>query len=235
MRDREAALAVVAFTFGADGCDLDSLDGYQQMCRAAAVSKGAHGVFPADGVLQLCGDGGRGGVFLLSPAGTHCLAPQLSVSDHHEDVFVGIRRDCFQVVVPMRPSRSDGLHKIQGSYTCNFVMRMVPTGSHTIKILSPFPIKNNQISRDVKSLFSGHRFVWSQVIVKVPMLQLEAELLEKELDNVRRQGTNGPGPIGRLSRPIRVRVRDNIKSLLRGQVTLSIQREEMYQSNQVED
>jgi hypothetical protein len=67
------------------------------------------------------------------------------------------------------------------------------------------------------------------------MLQLEAELLEKELDNVRRQGTNGPGPIGRLSRPIRVRVRDNIKSLLRGQVTLSIQREEMYQSNQVED
>jgi hypothetical protein len=29
------------------------------------VSKGAHGVFPVDGVLQLCGDGGRGGVFLL--------------------------------------------------------------------------------------------------------------------------------------------------------------------------
>jgi hypothetical protein len=41
------------------------LDGYQQLCRSAAVSKGAHGVHPADGVLQLCGDGGRGGVFLL--------------------------------------------------------------------------------------------------------------------------------------------------------------------------
>jgi hypothetical protein len=28
--------------------------------RFVAVSKGAHGVFPADGVLQLYGDGGRG-------------------------------------------------------------------------------------------------------------------------------------------------------------------------------
>jgi hypothetical protein len=32
MRDREAALAAVAFAFGAEGCDLDSLDGYQQLC-----------------------------------------------------------------------------------------------------------------------------------------------------------------------------------------------------------
>jgi hypothetical protein len=30
MRDREAALAVVAFAFNAEGCDLDSLDG--QLC-----------------------------------------------------------------------------------------------------------------------------------------------------------------------------------------------------------
>jgi hypothetical protein len=36
------------------------------------------------------------------------------------------------------------------------------------------------------------------------------------------QGTNGSGPMGRLSRPIRVRFRDKIKSLLRGQVILSI-------------
>jgi hypothetical protein len=33
------------------------------------VSMGAQGVFPVDGVLQLCGDGGRGGVFLLSASG----------------------------------------------------------------------------------------------------------------------------------------------------------------------
>jgi hypothetical protein len=51
MRDREAALAVVAFAFDAEGCDLDSLDG--QLCRSADVSKSAHGVFPVDGVLQL--------------------------------------------------------------------------------------------------------------------------------------------------------------------------------------
>jgi hypothetical protein len=45
----------------------------------------------------------------LSPAGTHCLAPQLSVSDHREHVSVGLRRDCFQVAVPLCPSHSDGL------------------------------------------------------------------------------------------------------------------------------
>jgi hypothetical protein len=58
-RDREATLAAVAFSFDAEGCDLDSLDGYHQLCRFAAVSKGAHGVYPADDVLQLCGDSGR--------------------------------------------------------------------------------------------------------------------------------------------------------------------------------
>jgi hypothetical protein len=72
------------------------------LCRSAAVSKGVHGVFLADGVLQLCGEVCSS----LSPAGTYCLTPQLSVS-------VGLRRDCFQVVVPLRPSRSDGLHGIQ--------------------------------------------------------------------------------------------------------------------------
>jgi hypothetical protein len=52
-------------SFDTEGCDVDSLDGYQQLCLSAAMSKGAHGVFPADDVLQLYGDDGRGGVFLL--------------------------------------------------------------------------------------------------------------------------------------------------------------------------
>jgi hypothetical protein len=43
----------------------------------------------------------------------------------------------------------------------------------------------------------------------------------KRAGNVRCQGTNGPGPMGRLNRPIRIRFRDEIKSLLRGQVILS--------------
>jgi hypothetical protein len=103
---------------------------------------------------------------------------------------------------------------------------MVPTvrKSHNKKFESIY-IKNNQISRDVKDLFLGHRFVWSRVIVKVPMLQFEDELLGKGRCNVRCQGTNGPGPMGWLNRPIRsirVRFRDKIKSLLRGQVILSI-------------
>jgi hypothetical protein len=108
---------------------------------------------------------------------------------------------------------------------------MVPTvGGHTTKSLSIFQIKNNQISRDVKGLFLGHMFVWSQVIVKVPMLQLEDELLGKWRGNVWCQGTNGPGLIGRLGRPIRVK----IESFLRGQGPLFI-RWEMYQSKQARD
>jgi hypothetical protein len=54
------------------------------------------------------------------------------------------------------------------------------------------------------------------------MLQLEDELLGKRWGNVRCQGINGPGLIGRLGRPIRVTFRDKIEFLLRGQVILSI-------------
>jgi hypothetical protein len=57
------------------------------------------------------------------------------------------------------------------------------------------------------------------------MLQLEDEVLGKGRCNVWCQGTKGLGSMGRLSRPIRsirVRFRDKIKSLLRGQVILSI-------------
>jgi hypothetical protein len=65
------------------------------------------------------------------------------------------------------------------------------------KSLSLCQVKNNQISRDVKGLFLGHRFVWSRVIFKVTMMQLEDELLGKGWGNVRCQGSNGPGgPLG---------------------------------------
>jgi hypothetical protein len=64
--------------------------------------------------------------------------------------------------------------------------------------------------------------VWSRVIVKVSILQLEDELLEKGRGNVRCHGSSGPGLMGWLGGPVRVRFRDKIKSLLRGQVILSI-------------
>jgi hypothetical protein len=71
-------------------------------------------------------------------------------------------------------------------------MQMVPTvGESHNKKLSLFRIKNNQISRDVKGLFLCHRFVWSRVIVKLPMLQLEDELLGKGRGNVRCQDLMG--------------------------------------------
>jgi hypothetical protein len=82
----------------------------------------------------------------LSPTGTHCLAPQLSVSDHHEHVSVGLRRDCFQVVMPLRPSRSDGLHGIQ--VVVHMQLRHADGAYRrgvTLKSLSLFQIKNNQI------------------------------------------------------------------------------------------
>jgi hypothetical protein len=63
--------------------------------------------------------------------------------------------------------------------------------------------------------------VWSGVIIKVPMLQLEDELLRKVWGKVRCQGSGGSGQMGWLSRPIRVRCRDKVKSLLRGQGVLS--------------
>jgi hypothetical protein len=53
------------------------------------------------------------------------------------------------------------------------------------------------------------------------MLQLEDELLGKGWGNVRCQGTNGTGLIGRLDRPIKVTFRDKIESLLSGQGILS--------------
>jgi hypothetical protein len=151
----------------------------------------------------------------LSPAETHCLAPQLSVSDQREDVSVGLRRDCFQWLRPYAPLIQMVSMGSRWSYTCN-LRWCLPSGSHTIKSLSLFQIKNNQISRDVKDLFLGHRFVWSRVIVKVPMPQLDDELLGKGRCNVRWQGTNWLGLIARLGRPIRVTFRDKIESLLRG-------------------
>jgi hypothetical protein len=54
------------------------------------------------------------------------------------------------------------------------------------------------------------------------MLQIKDELLEKGRGNVRCHGSSGPGLTGWLGGPVKVRFRDKIDSLLRGQVILSI-------------
>jgi hypothetical protein len=119
MRDQEAALAAVAFAFDAEGCDLDSLVGYQQLCRSADVSKGAHGVFPVDGVLQLYGDGGRGGVFLLITSGDARTSPL---------AFVATASRWLCSCTPLVQMVFMGSRWL---YTCNFVMQMVPTVRET--------------------------------------------------------------------------------------------------------
>jgi hypothetical protein len=122
MRDGEAALAAVAFAFGADGCDptrsmatnncADPL-----LCprvRMVSFPQMAYSNSAGTVVGEVCSS--------LSPAGTHCLAPQLFISNHREDVAVGLRRLCpCAPLIPMVSMRS------RWSYTCNFVMRMVAT------------------------------------------------------------------------------------------------------------
>jgi hypothetical protein len=129
----------------------------------------------------------------LSPAGTHCLAPQLSVSDHREDVYIGLRRDCFQVVVLLRSSRSDGLHGIQ--VVVHMQLRRADGAYRQrvtqIKSLSLFQIKNNQISRDIKGLFLGHRFVWSLSHCQGAHAAARGRAARKRV--VSCQGSNGPG------------------------------------------
>jgi hypothetical protein len=42
-----------------------------------------HGVFPADGVLQLCGDGGRGGVNTKNGTGERLICGSSLVNKYH--------------------------------------------------------------------------------------------------------------------------------------------------------
>ena len=81
------------------------------------------------------------------------------------------------------------------------------------------------MSRDVKGLFLGVRFASSGVIIRVIVrLQLEDELHVRVGSSVRGvKGLLGLNPLGLISR------------LLRSQVNLSIQGEEMYQSNQARE
>jgi hypothetical protein len=104
------------------------------------VSKGAHGVFPVDGVLQLCGDGGRGGVFL--PVASGDALPSASVFRlrpprgrlrwFSSRLLPG---GCAPAPLSFRWSSWD-----PGGGWC------LPLGGHTIKSMSLFQIKNYQIS-----------------------------------------------------------------------------------------
>jgi hypothetical protein len=85
MRDREAALAAVASRSMATNSCVDPL-----LCprvHMVFIPQTAYSNSAGTVVGEVCSS--------LSLAGTHFLAPQLSVSDHHEYVSVGICHDCF--------------------------------------------------------------------------------------------------------------------------------------------
>jgi hypothetical protein len=93
MQDQKAALAAVAFAFDAEGCDLESLDcncADPLLCprvRMVFFRQTAYSNSVGTVIGEVCSS--------LSPVRTRCLTPQLSVSDHCEDVSIGLRRDCF--------------------------------------------------------------------------------------------------------------------------------------------
>ena len=88
-----------------------------------------------------------------------------------------------------------------------------PSVQEATKIKSPslFQVENNKISRDVKGLFLGVRFISSRIISVIIRLQLEDELHVQVGCSVRGvKGLLGLNPLGLISRS------------LRGQVNLSI-------------
>jgi hypothetical protein len=120
---------------------------------------------------------------------------QLLPRDPDRSMLAGVLRVYMQLIPGLYPWDPGGSthadRRASGAWRPSF-------GSHrNKKSHSIFQIQNFQISRDVKGLFSGHKFAWSRVIVKVPMLQPEDQLLGKGRGNVRCQGPNGPGgPLG---------------------------------------
>jgi hypothetical protein len=124
------------------------LDGYQQLCRSAAVSKGAHGVHPADGVLQLCGDGGRGGVFLLitsrdvlPSASAFRLRPSRGrLRWSSSRLLLG---GCAPTLLSFPWSPWDPGGRTHATSSCGWCLL---SGSYTIKSMILFQIKHNQIN-----------------------------------------------------------------------------------------
>jgi hypothetical protein len=82
--------------------------------------------------------------------------------------------------------------------------------------LSLFQVENNKISRDVKGLFLGVRFLFRRVVVR---LQLEDELHVQVGCSVRRvKGLLGLSPLGLISRLLRDQVRPLY--IMRGDVSI---------------
>jgi hypothetical protein len=171
----------VAVDLDTQGRDLALSDGHQQP-RWPAISKCEHGVCPAGDKLQLYCSGVKEGTLLvigkgaLISATTFCYQPLRG-------------RLCWSLLRPAlgghpcAPLSSRWRPWDPGGCTHASPMRRgCPPYLKGSKIKSRSHIRNNKISRDVKGLFLGVRFVSRGVIVR---LQLEEDLLVQEGCSVR--------------------------------------------------
>jgi hypothetical protein len=153
-----------------------------------------------------------------SSAGARCLASPHSATGRREGVFAVRCGNHFLVATLMQSFRPDGVHGIQ---VATAVEVHHTEGVHRIfrsqKIKSRSLFQINKISRDVKGLFLGVRFVSSRVIVQ---LQLEDELHVQVGCSVRRvNGLLGLSPLGLISRLLRGQVR-HLLYIRRGDVSI---------------
>jgi hypothetical protein len=204
----EATLATVDLSSAER--DLAPWDGHQQLRRPAVVFRREHGDFPAGSDLQLCGSGGRGVAPLLVTGGD--ALPSATAFRHRPPR--GRLRRSLSLLIPGGYTRAPLSFRWApwdpGDYTRAGPSRGgCPPYFQKSKIKSRSLFQVNKISRDVKGLFLGVRFMSSGVIIRViVMLQLEDELHVQVGCSVRRvKGLLGLSPLGLISRLLRGQVR----------------------------
>jgi hypothetical protein len=216
----EATLATVDFSSAER--DLAPWDGHQQSRRPTSVFRREHGVFPVGSDLQLCGSGGRE-VALLLVTGGDALP---SATTFRRRPPRGRLRWLLSRLIPGGYTRAPLSFRWApwdpGGYTRAGPSRGgCPPYFQESKIKSCSLFQVNKISRDVKGLFLGVRFMSSGVIVSVIVkLQLEDELHVQVGCSVRRvKGLLGHSPLWLISRLLRGQVRP-LLYIRRGDVSI---------------
>jgi hypothetical protein len=185
VRRRMHEATLVAVDLGTQGRDLTLSDDHQQSCWSA-VSKCERGACPAGDELQLYGSGGREGAPLIIGKGALLSATTFRYRPPRGCLRWSLLRPtpvghpCAPLLSRWRPWDPSGCTRVSPMHGgCPPYLKGSKIKSH-----SHIQIWNNKISRDVKDLFLGVRFVSRGVIVR---LQLEDDLLVQEGCSVRAQ------------------------------------------------
>jgi len=221
----EATLAVVDLSIGernlAWSVDLAWSDGHQQPRRPAVVFRRKHGVFSVGGELQLCGTGDMGAASLLVTGGD---ALPSAIAFRHRPPRARLRWLLLPLILgghTRAPLSFRWSPWDPGGYTrAGPASGGCPPYLQESKIKSRSLLQVNKISRDVKGLFLGVRFVSSGGIVSVIVrLQLEDELHVQVGCSVRGvKGLLGLSPLELISRLLRGQVRPLY--IMRGDVSI---------------